>query len=163
MRVVVLLGVCGMALILLSGLLPHDRKTTQDVTVSAVEFSEAEYAAEMENRLQTLLSRMEGVGSVTVMVTVSGTAEQVYAEEVNAAQSEKSRQSQNAYVIMKSGGTETPLVSRTKYPQIAGVAVLCSGGGSAAVQERVMRAVSTVLGIAVSDIYVGQQRTAAKS
>ena len=51
-------------------------------------------------------------------------------------------------------------MTQTKYPQIAGVAVLCSGGDRVTVQEKVIRAVSTVLGISSADVFVGRETAA---
>lgn len=162
-RALILLGICGIALILLSGLFSDYSPNTADSPAVVQTDSTADYVAKIEQKLTNLLAKMDGVGMVNVMVTVSGTAEQVYAEEVNVSQSDKSRQSQNAYVITKSGGNESALVSQTRFPKIEGVAVLCSGGGKMTVQEQVVRAVSTVLGIPASDIFVGRQTAASLS
>lgn len=168
LRLIVLLGLSGMALILLSSMFASGSKaststSTADASapVQSADADAAEYAAKMESRLTAWLTQMEGVGAVTVMVTVRGTAEQIYAEEVRASQNGSGKQSENAYVITKSGGNESALVAQTRYPAIAGVAVLCTGGDRPAVQERVIRAVSTVLGIPTSDIFVGRSASAA--
>lgn len=168
-RIIVLLGIFGMALILLSGLLTGEKQQATDSQrdthgtqpAASLSISATEYAAEVESRLTALLTQMEGVGAATVMVTVRGTAEQVYAEEVRASQSGNSKQTENAYVITKSGGEESALVAQTRYPAVAGVAVLCTGGDRPAVQERVIRAISTVLGIPSSDVFVGRSTSAA--
>lgn len=158
-RMIVLLGLSAMALLLLSGLPETDKAESEDMECAVTEVQDpaAEYAAETERRLTALLKQMDGVGAVSVMVTVCGTKEQIYAEEARISESDHSSQSEYTYVITKSGGEESALVSQTRYPKVAGVAVLCTGGGSAAVQERVILAVSTVLGIPSSDIYVGRQ------
>jgi stage III sporulation protein AG len=146
------LGLLGMVLILISGMMP---KQGHDAPAAADQSAQSCFETELETRLTSLLSGMEGVGYVTVMVSVSGTAEQVYAEEVKETQSDRQRQRESAYVITKSGGQESALLSETRYPAVTGVAVLCSGGAHAAVRERVTEAVSTVLGLPASRIYVG--------
>lgn len=159
-RLIVLLGLAGMALILLSGLLPDaDTKTPEP----AMQYAEAgdnpdadSYRQMLEQRLTELLSQMEGVGQVTVMITVSGSAEQVYAEEVKTSSSDHSSSKESAFVITKQGGDEAALRAETKYPAVQGAAVLCSGGDHAAVQERVSKAVATVLGIPAARIFVGK-------
>ncbi len=157
-RIVLLLGLSAMALLLLSELLPksgnaeHPTKPAMDRAADCGDF-----VSETESRLALLLSEMDGVGQATVMVSVSGTAEQVYAEEVRASQNGTGRQSETALVITRSNGSESALVAQTRCPEVTGVAVLCTGGGSAAVQERVIRAVSTVMGIPTSRVFVGRQ------
>lgn len=158
-RLIVLLGLAGMALILLSGLLPHKTEQTPaaeappaEMTVTAPEA----YRAELEARLTALLSRMEGVGAVTVMITLGGSAEQVYAEEVKASRSETAAQTESAPVLTRTGGSETALLTETKYPPVQGAAILCTGGDHAAVKERVTNAAAAVLGIPSAQIYVGK-------
>ena len=156
-RTAVLLGLAGMVLILLAGLLPDRTARGSPPQTAAAETSDPDcYRAAIESRLQSLLCRMEGVGEAAVMVTVSGSAEQIFAEEVKASQSERSKQTESAYVLARTGGEETPLIAETRYPAIEGVAVLCTGGDHAAVQERISRAVATVLGIPQSRVYVGK-------
>ena len=153
-RLITALGFLGMALILLSGL---QKKTEQTAVPLKSEPSAAEeYRTELEIRLTAMLGRMEGVGAVSVMVTVTGTAEQIYAEEVKQTKSDRQTQRESQYVITKSGGEESALLAETRYPAVCGVAVLCSGGGHAAVRERVTQAVSTVLSLPPGKIFVGQ-------
>lgn len=156
-RVITVIGLAGMALILFSGLHPHDTAENPESSISASEpLSAADsYRTDLENRLTALLSHMDGVGAVTVMVTVGGSAEQVYAEEVKESDSDRSAQRESAPVITKHGSEESALVSETKYPQVTGAAILCTGGDHAAVRERVIGAASAVLGLPASRIYVG--------
>lgn len=158
-RMIVLLGAAGIALILLSGAFPKREKASDPPSVqnASAELTEPDsYRKNLEEQLTALLSQMEGVGQVTVMLTVSGSAEQVYAEEVKADRSDSSVRTESRFVITRSDGSESALLSGTKNPAIQGAAVLCSGGGHAAVQERVSTAVSAVLGIPPSRIFVGK-------
>lgn len=158
-RLIVLLGLAGMVLILLSGLLPHKEAAAPDAepppAETAVSAPEA-YRAELEARLTELLARMEGVGEVTVMITLGGSAEQVYAEEVKASRGEHTAQTESAPVLTRTGGNETALITETKYPPVQGAAILCTGGDHAAVKERVTNAAAAVLGIPAAQIYVGK-------
>ena len=159
LRIIVALGLAGMALILFSGMLSGKKETTHaaepppDMTEAAA--PEA-YRNELEERLTALIRQMDGIRTVTVMVTLSGTSEQIYAEEVKSSKSDRGTQSEASCVITKSGGNESALIAETRYPAVVGVAVLCTGGDHAAVQERVSRAVSTVLGIPAANVFVGK-------
>ena len=158
-RLIVLLGAAGIALILLAGLLPERRAPAEAEPVQAetAGFPEPDsYRHMLEDQLTALLSQMDGVGTVTVMLTVSGSAEQIYAEEVKSDRSDSSARSESRFVITKADGSESALLSGTKYPAVQGAAILCSGGGHAAVQERVSSAVSVVLGLPASRIFVGK-------
>ena len=160
-RMIILLGAAGIALILFSGMLPTHTSRNPPVTAAADMSDPDTYRNMLEDQLTELLSQMEGVGQVTVMLTVSGSAEQVYAEEVKADKSDSSVRTESRYVITRTNGSESALLSETRNPAIQGAAILCSGGGHAAVQERVSSAVSAVLGIPASRIFVG--KTAASS
>ena len=155
---ILLLGFIGMAMILFSGFLPDKKKSDlvkQQQTDAETVDADA-YRLAMETQLTDLLSKMEGVGQVTVMLTVIGSGEQVYAEEVKADKTNNGVKTQSAFVITRNDGKESALLSESRYPAIQGAAILCTGGGHAAVQERVSHAVATVLGIPASRIFVGQ-------
>ncbi len=150
----VIIGLLGMGCILLSELTAKDEKPVQTQS-AATEDAETDYETALEARLTAMLSRMEGVGTVSVMVTVKGSTEQVYAEEVKESAGEHNNQTQHAPVITKKDGDESALITKTQYPDIHGVAILCTGGDNAVIREQVCDAVSTILGIPVSHIYVG--------
>ena len=156
-RLTVLLGISGAALILLSGLLPGKQQRIPDAEPPpAAELTADLYRSSLEERLSALLSEMEGVGNVTVMITVGGSAEQVYASECRSVRSENNYQTSSAPVLTRSNGNESALLTETRYPEIRGAVILCSGGAHAAVQERVTKAAAALLGISASQIYVGQ-------
>lgn len=159
-RLLLIAGLCGAALLILPGIRTESRAQSPppaDGTAQAEQYREA-----LETRLTDLLNGMEGVGEVRVMVTVSGTAEQVYAEEVKASQNERGRQQEAQVVITRSSGAEAPIVAKTVCPSVLGAAILCSGGDHAAVQERIRKAASAVLGIPQGQIFVGKSATSSK-
>ena len=153
-RILLLIGFAGMALILLSGLLPGKSRKQAKQIQEAGSFGEEQYRMLLESRLQDALCRMEGVGDVTVMITLSSSTQQVFAEEVKASQSDRGTQRESAYVLTRKDGDESALVSETRYPAVQGALILCSGGDHAAVQERISKAAAVVLGIPASRVYV---------
>lgn len=156
-RLIVITGIAGMVLILLSGLLADSGTSaqTQPEPQQSVLCDAETYRADLETRLTALLSRMDGVGSVTVMVTVGGSAEQVYAQEVKRASSDHSVQTEYDPVLARHGSDESAVIAETRYPAVTGAAILCTGGGHAAVRERVVQAATAVLGIPSNQVYVG--------
>lgn len=159
LRLIIVLGITGIAMILLSGLLPKKQnaepRAEPSNAISAANDPDA-YRILLEERLTELLTHMDGVGSVTVMITVGGSAEQIYASEIRDSQSENGSQTSSAPVLTRTNGDEAALLKETKYPAVRGAAILCTGGGHAVVQERVAKAASTLLGVPVNQIYVGQ-------
>ncbi len=152
-RYAVIIGVAGMVLILLSDCIPQ-KKDNSSVKSEYVDTSE--YAESVEKQLAEILRKIDGVGRVEVMVTISGTEEYVYAEELDESKSDGSAVSQHRskYVIIENNGEKEALVNKVNNPQISGVVIVCDGGGNAKVCETVYKTVSTVLGIPMKNIYV---------
>lgn len=161
-KVIVILGAAGMMLILFSGFFPKKQTAKQEQIISAATAAAEPdlYRQQLEERLTELLSQMEGVGAVTVMVTVGGSSEQIYAEEIKSSRSTNSSMNESAPVLTRSGSTEAPLIAETRYPEVCGAAILCTGGGHAVIQERIKQAASALLGIPPAKIYVGRSNTA---
>ncbi len=157
LRLILLLGISGIALILLSGLLPKRQNELPhaEPPPAVSEQDPDAYRIQLEERLTDLLSDMDGVGQVHVMITVSGTGEQIYASEISESHSDRGTQSSASPVLLRTNGSESALISETRTPAVCGAAILCAGGGHAAVQERVTKAAAALLGIPVSSIYVG--------
>ena len=96
---------------------------------SNASFSDTElYRKQLEEEIESLCAHVRGVGKVKVMVTL--------------ASGEKTT---------LSGGK----VTATELPSVCGVAVVCEGGESAAVQAEISALVGALLGIGSHRIYVG--------
>ena len=142
------LGIMGMLMILFSGGDKTENTVqTQDVPESA---SWSDYSTQTEERLETILSAIDGVGRVKVMVTVSSTEEYVYAEAEKLGADREERD----YVTVKGSGGEEALVRKINVPVITGVVAVCDGGNSDKVREDVYRAVTAALGIPSNRVYV---------
>ena len=137
-RLVVLAGVVGMALILLSSLYPEkqEKRQTKSVQTDAGQTDHVQaYCDDLEQQLTDTLKQIEGVGNCQVMLTAGSTAETVYVQDEEQDTADNRIQSQK----------KTALVQRVLQPQISGVIVVCDGAASSVVQERVSRAVQAVL------------------
>ena len=104
-------------------------------------------AEELEDELEEIITKIRGVGKVSVMVTVSGTEEKEYISDV----SERDGASETKTVI---AGSKEALLKAEKYPEVRGVLVVCSGGDKPQIQEKVVNAVSTVLDIPTNKVFV---------
>lgn len=86
-----------------------------------------------EKRLEQALSRIEGVGQVTVLLTLEASAEQEYARDT-----EENRESGADGGLSSEGVSRVtemdsaPLTVRYLYPRYRGALVVIQGGGSAA-------------------------------
>lgn len=117
---------------------------------------------ELEQRLEELISRIDGVSSPKVMVTLDRTSQQVYAREErssssvtdNGTGSSQSSDSESGVVLVGSGSGKEALPESVVLPKVRGVAVVCSGAQDPQIKEKVVNAVSGVLNIGVSRVYV---------
>lgn len=107
----------------------------------------------MENQLKRILEKIDGVGKADVMVTVVGTEEYIYEEEkIKTGENDSSEEKQ--YVIIGSNGDKQALLKKIVSPEISGVVIICEGGDSNIIKERVYNTISAVLNISSQKIYV---------
>lgn len=159
-KLVVILGICGIVLIMLSELIPSDDINEKGTVISKDPVTEDtyEYKKQIETELAAILGEIKGVGEIEVMVTIEGTTEYVYAEELDTdtdKDGEKtSEQYKNQIVMTEENGKKDALVRKIIKPQISGVVIVCQGGGDASLNERVLKAASTALNLPSSKICV---------
>ena len=136
-RLLFLLGAVGVLLLLFSG----TRGARQEEGVSPMAWAE-EYRAELETELCELCRQVEGVGDARVLLTLASGEIAVY----------EKNQSGGSETLATSGGDAVLLAYRP--PEIAGVTVVCTGGGSAAVRRELTALLSTVLAVGASQIHI---------
>lgn len=155
-RLLVLLGVIGMGMIFCSELVSSsDSESREDTSTplcrQEMESSEG-YVRNLEQRLQEMISQIDGVGECSVMVTLKESSRSVFASEDKISQEQgegrSDHSSEKKLVLLEDeNGVGYPVVETTLSPQIKGVMVVCKGAKSAKVCQQVTEAVTTVLGI----------------
>ena len=143
--VVVMLG------IYLSSLKGNSNKNDEVDTVTTVSTSDNSYAAQLENKLQKVLSCLAGAGHVAVMVMTDGegTAELAYdVQEKTVTQTGANAQEVKTTTVDKKVVTKngSPLVLWTNPPQILGIVVIATGASDVSVRLNLLQAVQTMLG-----------------
>ncbi len=115
----------------------------------------------VEEKLESLLFMMEGVGEVKVMLTLNSSPEWVYADEKKLSSTQGDlgvggdTNSENHYVILEdSSGNERLVPVRQKYAQYKGALVVCRGADNASVRLAVVNAVKSVTGLSTDCITV---------
>ncbi len=128
-----ILFAAGAVLILMlafGGLFGGSRSKTADPASGAAETLER-YESRLEQRLSDILSEIEGVGNVRVMVTLDTSEQTEY-------------------------GRSADMRLSVTAPKVRGVIVVCDGGDSVTVREKVVNAVSGVFGINTLHISVSR-------
>lgn len=156
--VVAFLGIAGVVILVLSELLPSDSadEKAQKLAEPSV-MSCAEYEKELEQRLETIISKIDGAGNVSVMVTLESTAEEIYAQQEK--DDRENSKHENDYVIIKTNDGEGGILLKTAQPQVRGVAVVCTGGGSAVVCRSITDTVTAVLGISSARVNISSMKS----
>ena len=155
-NIIVALGAAGLLLIFISGFVhTPEEPTEQAQPPPESQISQSDYQTELEQRLCSMISAIDGAGSVRVMITLDGTAEDVYVFDQSVGGSGDTQNEQREYVKVRSkDGSEQTVLRRQKMPEIRGVLVVCSGADSAVVREKITRAAAGALGIAQSKVVV---------
>ena len=123
------------------------KNSSQTTETAPTATAGTDHAAELESRLEGILSGMAGVGGVRVMLTLDRTEEQVIAMNDRSAGNDKNASTESRPATVSGGGREEPIVLTEVLPRIRGVIVLAEGAGNIAVKYNIVAAVSTVLGI----------------
>lgn len=143
----------------------EDKDTSIDETFKERNTS---FEEQMEDRVEEIFSKMEGVGKVQVMITTSYGKEMLIAEDLNSAYSTTKeedtqggkREIQNediqSKIVMQntgSGSTE-PVILKEKQPEIKGVLILAEGGEDPRVKQQLTTAAETLLGVPAHRVQV---------
>ena len=165
LRIAVIMGIAGMLLIMISEFTDNDEPENEGpkTVTNGDTYDESEsYRHALERELKVMLEQMEGVGSCSVLITLEGTSEYIYAQDQNdvyTADGERAEQRMEGKIVFQEKGGEKDALVRIKLrPPISGVLVVCTGGGDARTVERVIKAVSQAFGISSSRICVEEKK-----
>ena len=154
-RYLLWIGLAGIFLIALSEIFPREKGTD---TADPVTVSGTQVEAALEQRITALLRQVEGVGSCRVMVTLESGSRAVYAADtVSATGADGSASLSESYLKVETDTGLVGLLLTHVQPTVKGVAVVCDGGGNAAVQQRVIQVVSTAFHISERRVCVVKQ------
>ena len=112
------------------------------------------FIEEQQKLLKQILESVDGVGKCEVMLTLESGTEYIYAQEEKA----NNYGVDNTYKTVTDGKNETPVVIKKLSPQIAGVAIVCEGGGSNNIKSTVTDIVSKVLCIDSAKISISKRK-----
>ena len=146
------MALAGILLLIFGGRIGQNetaKEAEEGTDLSAMEELEV-YQTYLEERVRTLCLSVKGVENVTVAVTLNGNFEEVYATEMKDGNEE--------YVIVGSGSNASALhLSRTA-PEIAGIGVVCCGGGNTDVRRELISLLSAAFRVPANRIYVTEAK-----
>ncbi|MDR0739055.1 MAG: hypothetical protein LBF33_02775 [Oscillospiraceae bacterium] len=159
------LGILGVFLIFASSFLNHNKSFEANKRQN---IDPKEYTEKMQQKIENLVSNIEGAGKSQVLITLENGSETVYArEEKKQKESSEDKEknelsklktsddTQTKYITVKnSDGTEKALPIKELEPTVKGVAIVCEGGSKKKVRKKIIETVKTVLNITEKKVYV---------
>lgn len=111
--------------------------------------------AATEQKLSQALSRVDGAGDVSVMLTVSGTSRQVVAQDGRTTLREGSSElAAETVVISRGAGAQEPVLLEQLYPKYQGALIVCTGAEDPGVRLKLVEAVSALTGLGADKISI---------
>lgn len=141
-------------LVILAGLLllflPYGRQEEAvEVTDNSLSFD----LAAMETKLAETLSKIEGAGEVTVMLTAQNSPRKLLAEDVEQGETEEKRET----VVLSGGGsTQEAIMVQEVYPSYQGAVLVCKGGDNPDVRLQLTKATAALTGLGADKISISK-------
>lgn len=118
-------------------------KKDETAAPSSASVSETEYQTFLENKIKTLCENVAGVSDVTVAVSLDGGYEYVYATDGS-----------DDYVLVGSGAERDGILLEQKLPKIAGIGIVCAGGGDPKIKYELLSLISAACGVGTNKIFI---------
>lgn len=162
-----ILFLCGVLLMVIAIPVKDKEETTEYVNLETTGITDdTEYAQLLERRLENILSKMEGAGEVSCMVTLAQSAEQIIEKDLEVSDDvvkeedsqggvrRTNQSSRSETTIYQEGENGTPYVSKQISPKVEGVLVLSEGGDDAVVAKNINESIQALFGIAPHKIRI---------
>ena len=143
------LGVLALGLALL--LIPSGRSEPGESASSTEEL----WLTQVQEELSDTLSRIEGAGRLTLMLSVERGMQNSLASDMEREVKEQEESLRRGTVIVSQGsGQEAVVITGSAYPVFRGAVVVCEGGDLPSVQLAVTKAIAALTGLSSDKISV---------
>ena len=110
------------------------------------------YAEQIEEKVEALCNKIDGVSSAHAVVTLKGGYRAIYATDAQYGSSVNKSET----VLIGSGSSEKALLIGYENPEIAGIGIVCSGGSNDNVKRELISLLSATFHISSNRIYVAE-------
>lgn len=144
---------------------------TTQTTTSSNTGNDGTNTTDMETKLETILSNMNGVGKVKVLITYLESSEVVAMYNENSKNSKVEEKDsgggtrtttqqdiQKDIIYQEESGEKIPITQKVVSPKIEGAIITAQGANSATVKNDIVQAVEAVTGLASHKIQVFEMR-----
>lgn len=126
------------------------------------------YGSEMEQKLEYMLEQMEGVGDVSVMITLSESGKNLIEKDITYSTDknqeadsqggtrnvEQSQEERKTVYTVDGQGENIPLVVQKQMPKVTGVLIIAQGAEKKDVKEHIIQATKVLFQISQHNIKV---------
>lgn len=117
---------------------------SESETLQSNTSEETNYRNTMENELEEILSKVQGVGKVEVLISLKSSEKQIVEKDTSSR--EDDMEQTTVYEEGTEGG-QSPYVRQFTYPEVEGILVIADGGDNAIVEEEMKEAVKALFDI----------------
>ena len=110
-----------------------------------------EYITRLENKISNITEQITGSDDVKVIVSVSSGTEYVY---VSNEELDENYSAKEYITVRGENGADTLILLKEIYPDVTGVSVACRGGDDPVIQAKLIRVISTSLGVSSNRICI---------
>lgn len=167
--VIFIAGLAGILLIAFAKL-PSGEVRQVSAQPEVAEPTAQSYEQQLEERLETILASIAGVGRVRVMVTLESGYGYEYAkenktnsdhladirDEENQKTQEKSTLEESYVMVEGKGGGKSPLITKELEPMVKGVVIVCEGGSNPVTVTSIIDTVRVAVNISSAQISVSK-------
>lgn len=150
-KLILLLIFVGLMLLLIPDEKTGDSASVRDSSaVTEEDFS----VISLEKKMSQVLSRIEGAGEVSVMLTVQSSSERIYAVDRELSERDGLREMHEELVIASIGNDEEAILVGQNYPVFQGALLVCPGGDDPEIRLQLIGALSALTGLSSNRITV---------
>ena len=119
---------------------------------NCTEFSSSgEYVTYLENKLESVISSLNGVGNVQVIVSLEKGFEYIYQTEEETRTLTNGTSVTNTKVVLVDG---KPIIIEEIYPVIEGIVIVAQGSQNVAVRMDIISLIQTIIDLDTSQIKI---------
>lgn len=165
-KLLMIAGITGIILIFLSSFIGTKTKSAPPADDSTI--SSEEYRLALQQDISELVSEITGSNKVSVVVTLENTVSYSYADTREEISSDKKGEAsvttdtelkENYITVKTADGGEQALLVTANMPEIRGVAIVCEGGDSELINEKILNTVTAALNITKKRVYICGRKT----
>ena len=147
-RLVWLVILAGLILLMLP--MGEEEEPVQETTTATTQFD----LAALENRLEEALSKIDGAGEVTVVLTIQNGPRQVLAQDVDRRTGEG--ENTETVILSRGSSAQETVAVQELYPSYQGALLICEGGDDPDVRFKLTEATSALTGLGADKISISK-------